>query len=86
MRLRRENISRTLSGAATQYLAAFKESQGRNFDSDVQFGFYEITNVGVDLSGSFEDDKCSGLCNSKINGLSGRWIGGICITIYQDLT
>lgn len=86
MHLQCEDISQTFNGAAAHHLAAFQELQGRNFDFDVQFRFYEITNVGIDLSGSFEDDERPGLRNSEINGLSGRWIGGVYSTQISNLS
>lgn len=80
--LRREDIGRTLFGAATRYFATHKELQSRNFDPDLQFRIDELPNIGVEFPGSLEDDERSRLCNPEISGLPGRRVGGIYVTMY----
>ena len=67
--LRCKNIGRTLLDAATHNFSTSGELQGRNFNPDVQFSIDVLPNIGVKFPGSLENDECSRLRNSEINGL-----------------
>ena len=52
--------------------------QGRNFHSYLQIRRDEVAYVRTNLAGTFEDNETAGLCNTKVDGLARRWVGGVC--------
>lgn len=81
--LRRKDIGRVFFDATTHNFSGPKELQRGNLDSNLQFGIDELSDVGVDFSGSLEDDERSRLCDSEVSSLPGGRIGWIYITRYQ---